>query len=123
MKPRLLHPVEVVYQNVDTGATGWDPVLDEPTGATAYESAVTVQGQMRYFKERLAPTAQGMERRGDGYALMYVSDADNVKTNAKITSIGGRACEFYVIDKEERVHYRTSRMVRVYFETKARATV
>jgi hypothetical protein len=37
-----------------------------------------------------------------------------------ITSIGGEACEYYVREKQNVVHYGRPRMVRVYFESKVK---
>jgi hypothetical protein len=119
IKPKLIHPVDVVFQNVDKLAMSYDADFREPTGSIVYGNSFTIKCQVKIFRQqRLEGNPSGFQYKGDGYVLMYRDDAARVKVNDKIVNIDGNDVEFHIIDKIPIVHYDNSNMTMVYFESK-----
>jgi hypothetical protein len=123
LKPKLIHKVKVIYQNIDSVNTTYDDRWGEPTGDVTYKSAVTINGQVKIFKERTMIYGVGtVEFEADGYVLVEKADSENILEKAKITSIAGENVEYYVNDKTIGTFYDNQGYFRkVYFKTKKTA--
>lgn len=119
MRPKLIHPIDVVLKNVDKSGTTYDDDFDEPSGDVVYGTAFTISGQVRLNKfNRFEGNITGFEYKGDGYVLVTKADATKIEINAMITTIDGESVEYYVLEKAPSAHYEHSNFKRIYFESK-----
>ena len=119
MNAKLIHPVKVELQNVDTSATQYNSILDEQVGEVQYKSKFSINAQVKFFKGRdVNSLANGFELIGDGYLLVYKVDADKIEINAKIISVEGEPYELYVKSITMMAAYDNSKFRKVMFESK-----
>lgn len=118
MKSKLIRPMPVEIQNVDTSETVFDADFEEATGDIVYEDVQTVNCQVVvYSTEKMEAAPAGFQLKGDGYLLMKEDDSASVNVNAKIVKIGSKVVEYYVTEKTRAVHYEDAEMVLVFFES------
>lgn len=120
--PRLLHPVPVLIEQIDTGATVYDEDAREPVQQAARKVVVTVPGQASYGSAAsLTPGAGGIREDEDGYVTFRQRDLDArsvaLAVNDRFTSIGGVGHDAYVTRLQPMGHYPEfgNTLVRAYF--------
>lgn len=108
--PRLIHPIPVTLELLNSAATRFDPDTKEPI-VSASRSEQKLQAQVRWFrKDQLRGRDTGPRREADGYLLFRASDLETkgitIKTGDKITRIGKQAyLHLYVEELRPMGHY------------------
>lgn len=121
--PNLLHPVPVVIAKINRAGTRYDNDAREAVTQAARDSAVTVQGQVKWgLQEGLQPTKTGPKEDASGYVLFRRTDLATagitLEQNDRFASIGGIDTDVYVSRIEWTGHYPSAggpTMVKAYF--------
>lgn len=107
--PNLIHPIDIDIEQIDKGATIYDPDTREPIQQASRTATITLKGQPRW--RRL--DAVSMHRGGDrleakGYIVFRKEDLDalgiEININDKITRIGHTDVEYFVVEREWIAH-------------------
>lgn len=111
MRPRLIHPVEVVIEQVDADATVVDPDFEQPVGAVVREP-VTLHAQQRLTRGNvLRQGAAGADPLSNAVGhLVFEIDAltaagVTLRVGDRITRIGTEALDYRVLALEDRAPY------------------
>ena len=110
MIPRLIHPIPVVIEVLDTGETSWDPDALEPIGDADRSTQVSIEAQIQWRDDRdPKATRGGIRLESDGYIIVRPEDeallAAPIKRGDKIIQIGSDAYELYILGFEPAGHY------------------
>lgn len=92
MKPRLIHPVDVVIERLDQAATTWDPDFREPVANTTvkYKEPETIKGQVNFrgFEQR-DMTPGGETPVTSGHIVYRTDQTISLQKGDRIVSSGG----------------------------------
>lgn len=117
MRPRLIHPVEVVVERVDKAATEYDADFREPVNEVTYSAVVRLQAQVKFDRfEARNMTPGGDAPQTTGYLLISADRANEIQKGDKISKIGEVPVELFITEKRPAVHYGKARMIKVFFE-------
>lgn len=120
--PNLIHPVDVILEQVDAGSTVWDVDGSEPVQQMSRVSPITLKGQAKYGASKEAGNeAGGPTEEERGYVLFRQKDLNAVsvvlKINDRITQIGTVTHDSYITRLEPCGHYPAhgNTLVKAYF--------
>lgn len=121
--PRLLHPVDVRIEQIDTASTVYDEDAREPIQQAARATVVTVKGQAKYGTAQEAEYEAGGLRQGErGYVLFREKDLSaaslTLNINDRFTKIGRVDHDVYISRLEPLGHYGRhggNTLVKAYF--------
>ncbi len=108
--PRLIHPIPVTLEFLNSGETIYDPDTKEPIGG-ARRSTKDLQAQVKWFrKDQLRGRSTGPRQEADGYLLFRRTDlvaaGVEVRTGDKIVRIGHlQNVSYYVTELSPMGHY------------------
>lgn len=116
--PNLLHPVDVVVEQIDRGATVYDDDAREPIQAASRKVQVTLPGQPKWgASNRLEATAGGPVDNAQGYVLFRSIDLEAAGValgNNDRLLFQGR--EVYIVRLQPMGHYNgQAKLVRAWF--------
>ena len=126
MRPRLIHPVEIVVSQVTPGAQTLDTTFEEPIG-TPTRANVTLRGQIKTGRNQaLAMTAGGASpiANSDGRVVFEIDALAGVTLHVGdvIVSVAGRAVRHRVTHLDDHATYAGRHWHRwAYFEDEDRA--
>lgn len=128
MRPRLIHPVEIVVSQVTPGAQTLDATFEEPIG-TPTRANVTLRGQIKTGRNQaLAMTAGGASpiANSDGRVVFEIdalaAAGVTLHVGDVIVSVAGRAVRHRVTHLDDHVTYAGRHWHRwAYFEDEDRA--
>lgn len=108
--PNLLHPVPILLQRLDRGATVYDHDARTPVQTSRRLADVSVPGQVKWFSiEELQAAAGGATEQAKGYVVFRYIDltarAASVAMGDRIQFTGNAAQEVYVTRLEPFAHY------------------
>ena len=111
MRPRLIHPVEIVVAQVTPGATPLDAAFEEPVGTVA-RTNVTLQGQVKTAKGQslqMTPGGASPVANSDGHVVFDIDalTAANVTLHLGdvITSVAGRTVRHRITHLDDHATY------------------
>lgn len=104
---RLISPVPVVVEQLDTANTIYDDVAREPVKTVARASQTTLEAQVSWGRSSRYSYRQGGQdgfaEKADGYLVFRVSDLDDAGVSLargdKVVTIGGRPAGVYLTDR------------------------
>jgi len=121
-RPKLIHPVDVVLEQVDDGETAWDDQAREPVFQAAHSAAVTLKGQASYGSSAdLSFERAGRRENESGYVLFRTADLEAagvaLRPNDRITKVGNVDHDVYITRLEPKGHYPKfgHTLVKAYF--------
>lgn len=124
--PRLIHPVDVVIEQIDDADTAWDEDAREPVFQAARSAAVTLKGQASYGSSKdLSFEQAGRRENESGYVLFRTRDLEaasvTLRPNDRITKIGDVDHDAYITRLEPKGHYPgyNSTLVKAHFADRA----
>ena len=128
MRPRLIHPVEVIVAQVTPGAQTLDTTFEEPIGTPA-RTSVTLRGQVKTGRNQaLAMTAGGASpiANSDGRVVFEIDDLTaagvTLHVGDVIVSVAGRAVRHRITHLDDHATYAGRHWHRwAYFEDEGRA--
>lgn len=128
MRPRLIHPVEIVVSQVTPGAQTLDATFEEPIG-TPTRANVTLRGQIKTGRNQaLAMTAGGASpiANSDGHVVFEIdalaAAGVTLHVGDVIVSVAGRAVRHRVTHLDDHATYAGRHWHRwAYFEDEDRA--
>lgn len=108
--PRLLHPVRVVVEQINKGATAYDYDAREPIQQAARDTQLTLRGQVKYGSStELRYDDAGPMENERGYVLFSQRELDAASVvlavNDRITRIGVVDHDSYITRLEPMGHY------------------
>lgn len=121
MRPRLVHPVEVIIYRIDKTETQFDPDFREPIGGIQYEGEpVKLNAQVKYDSfTALNMVAGGNSPSTSGHLVVYEGQDNGIGIGDKITNIGGQETELYITEKRPAACYGgKARLTKVLFEAR-----
>lgn len=111
MRPRLIHPVEVVIEQVDADATVIDPDFEQPIGEVV-RVALTLRAQQRLTRgNMLRQGAAGADPLANavGHLVFEIEALERAsqspRVGDRITRIGLEAVDYRVLAIEDRAPY------------------
>lgn len=108
--PRLIHPIPVELELLNSAETIYDPDTKEPDVA-AKRTTKQLQAQVRWFnKDRLRGRSTGPRQEADGYLLFrrtdLVAEGIEINTGDKIVRIGHiQNASYFVTELRPMGHY------------------
>lgn len=108
--PKLIHPISVTLELLNSGETRYDPDTKEPVVAAKRE-AKNLQAQVKWFYEdRVRGRDTGPRKEADGYLLFRRTDlvkaGVEIKQGDKIIRIGTLTdLKYYVTELRPMAHY------------------
>lgn len=122
--PRLLHPVDVQIEQINTGTTRYDEDAREPIQQAARNTTVTIKGQAKYGSSKNADYESGGLRENErGYILFREKDLSaasvTLAINDRIKKVGRVNHDSYITRLEPTGHYGQfggNTLVKAYFE-------
>lgn len=108
--PNLLHPVNVVVEQISKATTEYDPDTREPIQQAARSTRVTLQGQARWRSQMREEDLKGGAVEGaDGYVLFRHVDLEaasvTLQREDRVASIGHVQTDVYFVRFEWLGHY------------------
>lgn len=108
--PRLIHPVPVTVQQIDTGATIYDDDAREPIQQAARPVSKTLNGQVKWQSQFSGESTRGGTVEGaSGYVLFRQVDLDAnalvLQDEDRISRIGTRDTDVYISQLRPVGHY------------------
>jgi len=124
VNPRLLHPVDIILEQLDIASTYYDDDARESIQQVARKTSVTIKGQANWGAQmELSPTKTGAREGSRGYVLFRKVDLDaagiSLKDNDRFKKIGDIDTDVYVSRLEWLGHYPGHggpTLVKAYFE-------
>lgn len=122
--PNLIHPIPIVFRQINESTTIYDEHHREPVQQSRWGSSITVNGQIKWAEEKsLTITVNGKILNADGYVLFRYIDLTakgvTLKGNENITKIGATNYDLYVLKLRPTASYDDvggSTMVKAFFE-------
>jgi hypothetical protein len=110
MRPNLIHPVPIDYEQVSTSTTTFDPDLEEPIGSVEHVTPVRLSGQVQWFRSRqLFVDRSGRQFEASGYALFRYADLEtlgvSLADNDRFTRLGHERGRWWIVGLEPLGHY------------------
>lgn len=113
MLPRLLHPIPVVIERLDTDNTIYDENAREPIGLAARKTSVTIDAQISYDSSQIVSEFYGNTIKTNGYLIFRRVDLESANImpvlEDKIVKLGtGDAAvttALYIVGIDYRAHY------------------
>ena len=124
MRPRLIHPLPVILEQLNRGGTDWDPDFDEPVeGEATYDDPVTLSGQVNYSAvSQLVTGGSAWLKDSIGRLVFLKADLEaagiTLGIGDKITSIDGREVAYYILEPRPQGHYDTATLIFAFFGDK-----
>jgi hypothetical protein len=120
--PNLIHPLTITIQKSDKASSTFDEDAREPIRSVA-RTAVTINAQVSMRGTSQEPDFGGLiEENVGGYLLFRVVDLTaksyTPSIGDKITAIGHRTVELYILQSEDLAHYpgqSGATLVKAYF--------
>ena len=124
--PRLLHPVPVLLEQIDTSTTLYDEDAREPIQQAAHKTVVELSGQVKYGSSKEQSYELGGIRENErGYVLFRTVDLEaksvTLQLNDRITKIGNVTHDSYIVRLEPAMHYPAhgNTGLKAYFSDRA----
>ena len=125
VQPRLIHPVNVVIQQIDRTATNWDPDFKEPIDEedVAYQDPVTLKGQVNYMSfEQMVSAPASWVKDSIGRIVFRKKDLTaagiTLDLMDKIISIDGEDVTLFILEARPQGHYQHSTLIFAFFGEK-----
>lgn len=109
VKPRLIHPIRVTLEQLDTTNTRYDPITREPIPGAA-RTIRNLVAQIKWFTEReLRGNDAGPQPESKGYLLFRRDDLINagitIQDGDKVVKLGHRDALLYITGTVPMGHY------------------
>lgn len=109
--PRLIHPVDIVVEQIDRSQTYYDDEAREPVQQIERSAQVTLPGQVKWEEQfGLEQKKSGVRETSRGYVLFRKADLDGqsvvLQLNDRIVKMGHVETDVYLDSLEWLGHYQ-----------------